>query len=284
MAEFDVLVDEAGTVWTAGSVELHAHHNTLGSRVDLSSYLVRNLGHARFRLSKQGSQAYVAFRPGELNKPTIFRVSELLIHSQCHRVTIEYVEDPPYLQHSSDFDDAIAILFDQDACPGRRRPQYFRQTLSLDRLGSEPRLAECAARFGHWQRSRGRVTAKSEGALLSAAADRHTTTRVHGSFTTFESLGRGYSQIIASGSSLEGKRVEDYPDRAYGRWVDDCTLNAAFHEKPVLEMIEVTIRMPDARPLRVRHERLLLPWHGRGSSYVSSTAAARVIFPSHSSV
>lgn len=281
---FDILVDEAGAVWDAGSAELHHYHNAFGSRVDLSSYLLRNLGHVRLRLSKYGTQIYLAFRPGEMSRVTVYRACDILFKTNCNRITVEYVEDPPYLQQVFDVEDAATILHDQITEPHWRRPKYFKQTLSLERLQSEPRLANCAARYRNWLSARGRLTKKLERSLLSTAKDRHTTTKVYGSYAAFETVGLGYSQIASSESKLQGRRVGDYPDPEYGGWVNDCTLEAAFHGVPLLEMVEITVAIPAARPIRVRHERLLLPWRGRGSSYVSSTAAARVIFPSHSSV
>ncbi len=282
MADLDVLIDEAGAVWTAGSSEFHRHHNTFGSRVDLSSYVIRNLGHARLRVSKHGTQAYIAFRPGELNRLTVFAVSELLIKSDCSRITLEYVEDPPHLQQVSDLDDAIALLQDQQHEASSKRPRFFQEAISLVHIAHNPRLEVFARRHREWLRAHGRVTAKSEKNLLAVAKDRHTTTRVHGSYTTFESVGLGYSQIPAAGTKLEGKRLDSYPDARYGDWVSNCTMEAGFGEQPVFELVEATVSVTGTRPLRLRYDRLLLPWRGPGISYVSSTAAVRIIFPSHS--
>lgn len=284
----DLLIDEAGQIWAAGSAEIHQRFAINRSESDLTSYLIRNLGHVRVRLSNKNNDVYIAFRPGELTNKTIFTTCDLINECGCNRYIIEFVVDVPELSLVTDFEDAVAILIESNqesvTCANTkverewRRPQFFRQSLSFERLKMEPRLQRLATRHRAWSHARGRVTSTRAKPLFEKARDRHLLARVRKDNAIFETIGEGYSSVNA-GLDLLGRRVDEHPDPAYGRWVADCMLDVIKTTEPVFELVEVTVTLPNKQPVRVRHERLLLPWAGRGSVYVTSSAEARIIFP-----
>jgi hypothetical protein len=73
--------------------------------------------------------------------------------------------------------------------------------------------------------------------------------------------------------SAIGRRLQDQPDEAYGRWIADACREVDDRQVPHFELITARVRQHDGRHRRWRYERLMLPWRdGEGRRFVVSVS------------
>ncbi|HEX6958067.1 MAG TPA: hypothetical protein VF194_08790 [Ferrovibrio sp.] len=70
-------------------------------------------------------------------------------------------------------------------------------------------------------------------------------------FTVYD----GFSFHVA-----EGRKLEDQPDRAYGRWVREAYAAALHDGDPRIDDIDAIVEQPDHDPRRRRYRRVILRW------------------------
>jgi hypothetical protein len=73
-----------------------------------------------------------------------------------------------------------------------------------------------------------------------------------------------------------GRRVEDQPDRAYGRWIAAACTDIDAHQVPRYELVHAMIGGPDGPRQTWRYERLMVPWRVQSKRMVVS-----ITRPSH---
>jgi len=177
-------------------------------------------------------------------------------------------------------EDAVARIDDLRAMnPAAAGPQwrasFLAEKLSLQRLKEEGWGALQAA-YRRWSRRRGRLDRASLTRLLDAPLEAP---------MLLARIDRGGSPITltwpdyidlydpAEIPSLIGKRFEELPLSTYSRLAGEGYCAADREAAPRLELIEAVVRPASGETVRLRYDRLLLPWRAEdGTRYVTSQA------------
>ena len=273
---YDLIVADDGKVWGAQSAELYEHHLATGGKFDLPSYLVRNCGHVRIFLPPNTGCIKLTFRAGTLSVRSVMAVAEIILTQASKQIVIERLGADPAFLVTQNPDDVIAILVDQ--AESTKRPKFFRDKLSLERL-TEPQGQQMIFKksLDAWSQSHGCLDLARQDDLSFLSKERHYVARMINAKPVFEEFGGGFSALRTTANQSQGCMVEDIPDRQYGSWVAECLLETASLKMPSLELIEATVTT-DGCTKRLRYERLLLPWLSRGEIVVSALSVPRVVF------
>ena len=273
----DLMIDQKGRVWRTGSEALRNWHGLDPASGDLTSYLLRNMSYVRVRFRASMDAVTVSFRPGFVQEMTTLTLAEYLLVQCPVRFTVEILDDHPILQIAGDMEDLLAILAEQSA-PGStlKRRAYFQQPLSLARLEQDRRLATLRQRYIQWCRAKARLADVEAASLI--AIPQEFSIRAHSGQAELFEIGEGFPLPSASLGRTIGGFVHQQHDKAYGAWVSECLLAVAHEDEPCLEIVEATLCPPDRRALRIRYERLLLPWSSRAGRVVTSASVTRTIF------
>lgn len=276
----DLLVDDEGRVWHTGSPELLRALHIGPPNHDLTDYLIRNMGFARFRLFRADSR--ITFQPRFLNEKTFSRLVDIMVEHEGERTLIETVETPGRLEIIPDIEDAAARLAALASDGGNlSRPDFQREVLSLSRLNKQPRLGGLHGLLKNWKSSGGelpsefsRVFDKSD--LLGRTMVIRVAEPLGG---IVEHAGNGFTCFGSSWSrAVVGNDLARQPDPKYGQNVAASYLETHLTGHARLEFVEAMIRVPGQAPRRSRYERLLLPWRRGGASFVSVASVLRTSF------
>ena len=273
----DLMIDQKGRIWRTGSEALHNWHGLTAEVGDLTSYLLRNMGYVRVRFQPMMNSVTVSLRPEFVGEMTILALAEYLLVQFPTRLAVELIENEPYLQIVGDVEDLLAIVAERSdpKCLLRRRT-YFEQPLSLVELSRNQRLLPLKQRYLQWCKARARLVDVEAASAISIPQE--FSARIHPHRAELFEIGDGYPLPAASLGRNIGGSVHEQRDQAYGAWVTECLLAAVHEDEPRLEMVEATLCPPDGKPLRVRYERLLLPWSSRAGRIVTSASVTRTIF------
>lgn len=109
--------------------------------------------------------------------------------------------------------------------------------------GSREDLIASAQRLGLWQRAMVAVRDPAEGSFWF----RHSggALRIYGSEWS---------------ARAAGLRLREQPDRAYGRWIEQCCAAVDESEKARVELVHASVIGMDGQTRRWRYERLMLPF------------------------
>jgi hypothetical protein len=175
-------------------------------------------------------------------------------------------------------DDAIARIDDLRAmneCSGgtQWRASFIEESLSLKRLAAEAGSDMAAAHRG-WRRRRGRIDRTTLARLLDAP--------LSGSLLLAR-IGAGDRPILEAWPRRLGLYSDEALGKLIGRPFDEHPLHGysvratgGYREvhrskAPRLDLIEAVIRPEGGRTMRLRYERLLLPWQAEdGTHFVGS--------------
>jgi hypothetical protein len=72
-----------------------------------------------------------------------------------------------------------------------------------------------------------------------------------------------------------GRDIDEVPDRAYGGWVAERYAEAIASRRPRLDSVRASIRTSEAATIRVRYDRLLIPWRLGNDMFVSGISMRR---------
>jgi hypothetical protein len=122
MTDLDLLVDDYGKVWRTGSPALLRNLRIEEREYDLTSYLIRNLGFARFRIRRTDSRIMV--QPRFLTKATCESLVHVMVQNDPRRFAIEAIDMAMPIEIVPDLEDAVARLGDPGdigrQCPTER--------------------------------------------------------------------------------------------------------------------------------------------------------------------
>ena len=245
--------------------------------------MIRNLGAVRLRDSKAGTSVHISFRPGFVGSATIAEVSERLQAGNYFRFMMHVADDPPRTEIVGEFDDAITMLGHTVDLQGNGRTHRFsKQMLPLDRLNDELSLVQLNHLYKMWKSSNGCLTPEVSSKLEQVTYGRMVLARMAGHGAVVVQLGHGYQNIAPQWCDFAiGRPLQEFPDRQYGEWVGNGM--AATHEgrSPRLELVEADLERVGLAPVRVRYERLMLPWRDGNVAFVGSASSLRASFPTH---
>ncbi len=285
MSCIDLLVDDNGKLWWTQSHDLQNRYRmagTPGTPGNLPGYLVRNLGHVRLRFSAHQRGVRVTFREGHVGLRAITTTTKILLPYHSVRFVAELIGDYPALHMVPTAEDVIAIMLEQRDEPLSSQSRFFRIPLPLGELAGDRRLYHLRNRYDIWRQARGDVATARSLNWASSGPDKQFVARVAGERAEFVEVGRGYTAVAPFVVKAIGTRVDEQPDHDYGAWISTCLLEAHHTRLPHLDLVEATIVSPGGSPVRLRYERLLLPWSSSTAAFVSSASAPRAAFPARS--
>ena len=279
----DILVDELGRTWQPNSYELRQHCGNWRGNIDLSRYLVQNAGFARVRST--ASVVRITFRPMWLTPKSIATIITHMFSSTRARYIIELTAPAIWQELVTDTEDAVSRLIQLgDGSNTLTRPSFFVQPLSLSRLRQPdlpPRLLPLRSIHRTWRANKSLEDAMAKHRASSPwASNRTILTRMRPNSAVVERVGDGYSTFEQTwAESMVGRGVEDLPDPDYGGRAAASYFETHAAAEPQLELVEADVRLPGRPPVRIRYERLLLPWVVAGASFVSSSSVVRMSRP-----
>ena len=210
-------------------------------------------------------------------------VAERLRIGNYFRFMMHVVSDPPRTEIVGELDDAMAMLGDTAGLPSSNQAQRFsKEALPMARLNDELGLVHLNQLYKAWKSSNGRLTPEVSDQLERITLGRSMLARMAGQAAVVVQFGHGYKNIDPGWCEYAiGRPVQELPDREYGAWV--ATSMTATHEsrRPQLELVEADLERIGLAPVRVRYERLMLPWRDGNVAFVGSASSLRASFPTH---
>lgn len=275
MQEIDIVVDDLGQVWGAQSWGLHKRHELIESKSNLVTYLVRNCGHIAVSKSKFSSSAHILLYPGRIGARVVTATMLELLKAEVETFYVEYLGNAPALQLVSDPDELVALLVynTNDDCRLKRQ-KFFREPLSFQRL-TRTDLRNLRRAYSWWEKLHGVLD--DQPAVNQALRGQHYVALISKGKATFERVGGGYPNLKPLLSDVQGTDVSTQADQAYGNWVAQCLLQAAYQDEPVFELVEADVEVP-GRSLRSRYQRLFLPWVTPKGLMISSSSVTLSAF------
>jgi hypothetical protein len=282
----DLIVDDNGRIWRTGSRALLDSLHIAGRELDLTHFLIRNLGFVRIRTTRFGVR--ITLRPRLLTKPALEALIFQMVTLEHERFVIEIADAPYRVEIIPGLEDAAARLADLASVAGNiRRDDFHREEISLHRLRGNPRLSPLARLLQRWRRGRGNLrgdlaTEFGDPAFRGRAAVMH---MMGDTASVIEYVGDGFTWADASWRhAMVGHDASGHPDPQYGQNIWAGYLETQRAQAPRLEFIEALIRVPGYPARRSRYERLLLPWRRGGTQFVSVVSVLRTSFPTVSDV
>jgi hypothetical protein len=235
---------------------------------------VRSQGHVSLHISPR--RYSIRLRPEALTWGAFQQVMSVLLDDEGKPVVLEPEGAGPAELYGK-VDDAIARIDDLRAMnPAAAGPQwrasFFAEKLSLQRLKQEGWGALQAA-YRRWSRRRGRLDRISLARLLDAPLDAPMLlARIGRDGSPIAETWPGYIGLYepAEIPGLLGRRFQDLPLSAYSALAAEGYRVADREASPRLELIEAVVRPASGETVRLRYDRLLLPWRAEdGTRYVT---------------
>jgi hypothetical protein len=263
-----ILIDDHGKPWVDNSPVL-AHR--LGYRepdFDAPAYAVRNLGFIHVRQHDEGVR--VSLRSGTFSLLSLTATLYALVDRRPRRIVLAvfWGEDWSYEMFTSlgSFAERAEDLAGGDPIAGR--PRWLAAEKKLDAL-TLPAFARIRPLVDLWITSRGRLSDDFDRALrASGLIHRAVLVRnVAGtSRLVYEHFGSGIKAMRPCETlKLVGRDIDDIADRAYGGWVAESYSSALRRRRLQLESVRATLRTSEEDTLKVRYDRLLMPWRRSGN-------------------
>lgn len=281
MTDLDLLVDDDGKVWWTGSPALQRSLRIEERDFDLTSYLIRNLGFARYRVRRSAGRIVV--QPRFLTRATYESLVHVMIQNEPARFVIETVDSRQPTEIIADLEDAASRLGDLATAGGNAsRGDFSGEPLSLRRLREQARLLPLGGLLRRWRVKNGAL-----GTSLTADLDdpsllgKTLMIRVNerGDEGIAEHVGDGFAWLPTLWRcSMLGQGVSGQPDPSYGRNAAAAYRETDQAQQPRLELVDAVIRIPGSPPRHTRYERLLLPWRRGSTRFVSVASVVRTSF------
>ncbi len=280
----DLILDDNGRIWRTGSRALMDSLHVAGPGLDLTHYLVRNLGFVRLQATRSG--VHITLRPRFLTKAAYEALVFQMVALEPDRFIVQIVDTPSRVEIIPGVEDAAARLADLASVGGGIvREDFYREELSLQRLRDNPRLSPLADLLRRWRRSQGIIRGDldvefGDPALCGRAIVKR---MVDGTEGVYEYVGDGFPSYDASWrQAMLGRDASGQPDPQYSQHGATGYIETHAAQTPRLELVDAAIRVPGCLTYRRRYERLLLPWRWGATPFVSVVSVLRTSFASPS--
>jgi hypothetical protein len=270
-----LLIGADGRRWLPHGRDFVGTYGSTGAWRDGLDRAVRSQGQVSLHISPR--RYSIRLRPQALTWGAYQQLMSVLLDDEGKPVVLEMDgADPAELY--GQVDDAIARIDDlramNPAAIGPRwRASFMSESLSLERLKEEGWGALPAA-YRRWARRRGQLDRKSLKRLLDAPMDAP---------LLLARIGRDGSPIAETWPGdidlydtedmprVLGRRFEEHPLGSYAALAAEGYRAADRDAAARLELIEAVVRPASGGTIRLRYDRLLLPWRAEdGTRYVAS--------------
>ena len=274
-----VVIDERGEAWDDEPRALAARLGYREPDFDVVGYAVRNLGFIHIALREGGARvALRASRYGLLSLASaLFKLADF--RPRRILLAVFWGEDWSYEMFSSigAFTERAEDLAGGE--PVVRRPAWLAAERDISSLAA-PTYERLQPLVRLWREQHGALPSELSQALMSVdllhrsvlVRQRRKTSRM-----TVEHFGAGIKMLKpCEGMLAVGRDLNDLPDGAYGGWVADSYARALAGRRIRLDGVRATLKNSEATTIRVRYDRLLMPWRsGDGDGFVLSVSMRR---------
>ena len=272
----EMLVDRRGRVWSTPILARYYGYR-YPADVSLASFAVRERGFIHVRRRPSGVE--IALRAGKFTQRGL--LAAILALEQIPARIVLSVFDGARWTHelfaSMVSFTRLAETIAADKPLGPREPWIATQ-LSLDAL-SQPRFASLRPLVSIWEACHGR---------LPAEFDRYVAEFGHQPRTILLRRKPRSKRLlhvrVPVGSlmmkpdqwpNLLGRDLEELPDPAYGAWAHRAYTEIVASGGPKLDSVRATTRSADGATLRMRYDRLVMPWRTDVSDVFVSAVTIR---------
>ncbi|HKF72621.1 MAG TPA: hypothetical protein VKB68_12780 [Stellaceae bacterium] len=263
-----ILIDDCGEVWSDSSPELARHLGYREPDFDAPGYAVRNLGFINVRQHEEGVR--VSLRSGTFSLLTLAAALYELIDRRPRRIVLAvfWGQDWSYEMFTSigSFAERAEDLASGEPAAGR--PRWLAAERKLEAL-KLPAFEKTRPLVALWTASRGRLSDDLTRALRACdLIDRAVLVRQIGgtSRLVYEHFGSAIKAMRPCETfALIGRDVDDIADRAYGGWVAGSYASMLRKRRLRLDSIRATLRTSEDCTVKVRYDRLLMPWRRAGN-------------------
>jgi hypothetical protein len=275
-----ILIDRKGRVWSELSWQLAQQIGAGDGCEDLATVAVREHGfvHVQARTRENGVQ--VAVREGRFNLTAFAGLMIELGRMKPTRIVLTVVTaGAPRFYFFADLHDLCGHL--EPLAHGKpievRVPRLSerrnRRVLTL------PTFACARPIVDLWEKSRGRLSDEVYDALAAGGLSRRTILARQVPRTSrlvFWHIGTAIKLMRPCESLLAiGRDLHDQPDRQYGEWVEE-TYDQTLRDGGLrIDSCRASIQTSAATTLRVRYDRVLLPWRTTEDRFVMCLSIQR---------
>jgi hypothetical protein len=270
------LIGADGQCWFPYGREFTKAFGLAGSWEENLESAVHSLGQVSLHISPRRYR--IRLRPEALTWRAFQQLISVLLDDEKKPVVldIESAEAFP-TEIYAEVDDAIARIDDlramnTGAADRKWRSSFIGEPLALDRLKVQAR-AGLRTVYRSWMRRRGELDRATLRGLLDAPLSApYLLIRFGRDGRAVTETWPGYITLY-NDSQLDkvvGQPFEEQPLRTFSALAGRAFNDVARDGTPRLELIEAVARTRDAEAIRMRYERLLLPWRAQdGTRYVS---------------
>ena len=273
-----ILIDDGGEPWSDNSPELARRLGYREPDFNAPAYAGRNLGFIHVRLHEEGVR--VSVRAGRFSLLTLTGTLFVLVDRRPRRIVLAVFggEDWSYEMFTNlgSFAERIEALAAGEPIAGR--PRWLAAEKKLGALDM-PTFRHVKRVVDVWKANRGRISQELydllratdlfERAILIRKLPRSTR-------MVYQHFGSGI-KMMRPCETLEmiGRDAHDVPDKEYGSWVAEHYGEALSGRRLRLDGMRATVSTSQAATLRVRYDRLLMPWRGGSDRYLLGLSMRR---------
>jgi hypothetical protein len=262
-----VLIDERGDHWPDDSPALAQRLGYREPDFDAPAYTVRNLGFIHVRHHDEGVR--VSLRSGTFSLLTLAAALYVLVDRRPRRIVLAvfWGDDWSYEMFTSlgSFAERAEDLAAGEPIAGR--PRWLAVEKKLEVLGL-PAFEKVRPVVELWKANRGHLSPELIGLLRATdLLQRAVLVRKlpRSSRLVYEHFGGGIKMMRPCETLVMiGRDAHEVPDKEYGNWVADTYGDALSRRHVRLDGVRATVGTSESATLRVRYDRLLMPWR-RGS-------------------
>lgn len=258
----DIIISDLGDVWSPNGTLPRAPKLGPGA---LSSRQI-NAPRRYVHVGTERRGACLRLEATPITQACYERLTWILVQFQVERAVVDYRgggRGEPELLTS--IKDIVARL--EEISGMALIPSFRLERLALERLEERGRLSVLEEELRVWRRAHGQLSHRALDAEIGAINGRRMVMRVSGLRLQMLAV----SDVSVTYRPCErmrmlGQDVELQPDTVYGESLAETFREFAFSDEkqPGLQEVEAVITKTDGRLVRVRYERLLLPWKSRG--------------------
>lgn len=257
------LIDPQGHWWRWPSTTLAEQLGYPDADFDLAGYAARNLGYVWLIIDEQVT--LLQFRAGMVSPAAVNSLKPYLKKAVAERPVGLVYYASGWLEEAYVTAEPLLARMDELATlrEARMRDQFIRQPQKPSEwIYHAPQAL--SAMFELWRFEGGEYSAPVQRYLQSSGLAERTVLLQPG--------GDGHLYVNTSGPGFtvydhfsfhqaQQRKIEDQPDRAYGRWVAAAYHHTLDQGVPQIDDIDAIIEEPGCDPRRRRYQRVILRWN-----------------------
>jgi hypothetical protein len=250
---------------------------------DGAAFAVKNLGFIRFQIL-DNSIIEIDLHPRNVELPALLAVQQQLLTSQIKLFRLKYFDVSWKSEIICSAELAVARLSElcgpRFALSAEERfhvePQDFSNLFQIEEGPLRLFAQKWRMSFGHFDPSVIPFAIKHQLFSLMVIAG----IKAGGGDPVFRFIGDGFKWLETEYQFYGiGQRIDNLPDKEYGRWLAEFYKSVATSGQPRYDIITATIQtdLGKKKPYVTRYERLLLPWKTRSDEIFVSLSSKKLI-------